>query len=136
VSGWLFDYSTTEKGMTTMADDPRVANAGDNPDVTIALDNLAPPTVIERTTVEKSKPQIESELKIKEWKEQAKIQRENWLFAVGLSGTAALLAVCSWAALFGNHAAETTKWAQTVLTIIVSGFIGYLTGSRKKDADK
>lgn len=119
-----------------MAHDPPPANAGENPDVAVSLDNLAPPTVIERITVEKPKSQIDSELRIKEWKEQAKIKRENWLFAVGLSGMAALIVICSWAAIFGNYPAETTKWAQTVLTIIVSGFIGYLTGSRKKDDDK
>jgi hypothetical protein len=122
-----------------MADEPRATNPPELPennDTAVPLDNIAPPTVIERTTVEKSKPQIISELKIKEWKEQAKIKREKWLFAVGLSGTAALIVICSWAAIFGNHSAETAKWAQTVLTIIVSGFIGYLTGSRKKDDDK
>lgn len=119
-----------------MADDPRATKIVENNDLSVLLDNLAPPTVIERTTVEKPKSQIDSELRIKEWKEQAKIKRENRLFAVGLSGTVALIVVCGWAAIFGNYPVETTKWAQTVLTIIVSGFIGYLTGSRKKDDDK
>ena len=50
------------------------------------------------------------------------------LFIVAIGGIVALGTVCGWVALDAQADAETRKWAQTLLTAIVSGGLAFLFG--------
>lgn len=50
------------------------------------------------------------------------------LFMFALLGAGAIGAYCLWVLIEPSTSADDKKWAQSVLTAIITGLIGYLTG--------
>lgn len=55
-------------------------------------------------------------------------RKDLLLLSVALLGLCAIGFFCLWVLLSPSASADDKKWAQSVLTAIVAGLIGYLTG--------
>ena len=67
-------------------------------------------------------------LRSEERRDRVEHFKEVTLFVVAVGGIVVLGAVCGWVALDAQADAETRKWAQTLLTAIVSGGLAFLFG--------
>lgn len=61
------------------------------------------------------------------------IAKELALFIVGIVGVALIAWICTTIILDPSANPETQKWAQSILTAIVSGVVGYLIGKSTKN---
>lgn len=59
-------------------------------------------------------------------------QKDFYLFLVTLGVVAAAFGICGFIVLSGKYNAEIEKMAITLLTLIVGGLVGYLTGKTSK----
>ena len=55
-------------------------------------------------------------------------RRDAALFIVALVATVAILGACLWIVLNPSVGPETKEWARSITTLIIGGFVGYLTG--------
>jgi hypothetical protein len=70
----------------------------------------------------------EARLRREERRDKAEHFKGVALFVVAVGGIVALGTACGWVALDAQADAETRKWAQTLLTAIVSGGLAFLFG--------
>jgi hypothetical protein len=87
--------------------------------------------LITRGTVELRGEETPAELSARLRREDRRDQREHVMFYVALVGVVLLAGFCAWSVFFADGSdPEQRRWAQTALTILVSGSIGFLTGRR------
>jgi len=72
--------------------------------------------------------ELASRLRQQEADAKHRRRKDIALFAVTLFTTAAILGTCFWIVLDPNVSPETKEWARSITTLIIGGFVGYLTG--------
>lgn len=87
--------------------------------------------LVRRGTVELGPDEHPDERAARLRREERRDQREHALFYAALGGVSVLAVLCAWLVVFaGGVDLEQRRWAQTALTILVSGSVGFLTGRR------
>jgi hypothetical protein len=69
-------------------------------------------------------------------REEADATHERWrtsiLFGVGILVALVVGGLCLWATLDTSFSADTQKWAAAIVTSMMTGFVGFLTGKNSK----
>ncbi len=92
--------------------------------------------VITRSKSEKPMAQLVHEQEMERLKTAAKLRRELWLTTFALFFLSAISLTCVWVILRGGYPEGTQKLAETVLTALVSGLLGYLAGKQSGKEEK
>jgi hypothetical protein len=77
---------------------------------------------------------IRSRLRREEADAEHQRRNEGLILRAVLIAVGFVSAVCIWVVLMPGRPAESVKWATTLLTTIVSGGLGYMTGKNSKSA--
>jgi hypothetical protein len=76
----------------------------------------------------------ERESRILREKEESSFKRwkEKILFIISIGFSIIISGICIWIVLNSKSLPENTGWARSLLTLIIGGFIGFLTGKASK----
>jgi hypothetical protein len=67
----------------------------------------------------------EADARLKRWKEKI-------LFISAIAFSAIVSGICIWVALSPSSSSDASAWARNILTLIIGGFVGFLTGKATK----
>ena len=95
-----------------------------------------PEHVVVITKSEKPMSQLLHEQAMERIRTEARLKREHWLTLFALFFLLAVSSSSLWIILRGGYPENTQKLAETIVTAIVSGLLGYLAGKQSGKEEK